>query len=137
MQIMKKSRTIMPSLPSGLAIGGIASLFVTLAAAGIMAKLTENGGISESGIGYGVMGILFIASLVGSSAANMKARQQKLLVCLLSGAVYYVILLSMTALFFGGKYKGVGVTALLVFAGCMLPVFVRGGGKRRGKRFSR
>ena len=32
-----------------------------------------------------------------------------------SGLVYFVTLLAITALFFGGQYEAVGVTGLLVF----------------------
>jgi hypothetical protein len=34
-----------------------------------------------------------------------------------SGAGYYLTLLAMTALFFGGQYQGMGVTLGLVLAG--------------------
>ena len=34
--------------------------------------------------------------------------------CLAAGGGYYLCLLAITALFFGGQYQGVGVTALMV-----------------------
>ena len=37
--------------------------------------------------------------------------------CLLTGVCYYLALLAMTALFFGGQYSALGVTALAVLAG--------------------
>jgi dolichol kinase len=38
-------------------------------------------------------------------------------VCLISGMIYFCVLLSITALCFGGQYQGIGVTGLVVLCG--------------------
>lgn len=122
------------SMPAGLALGGAVSLGVTLIAAGILAKLVETEALAEENIGYGVMILLLIASMLGAMVAFGKIKRQRLLVCLLSGLVYMAILLSITALFFGGQYEAVGVTALLVIGGSMVTALLGFHEKRGGKR---
>lgn len=108
------------SMPAGLAIGALTSLGITLAAAIITAKIVDTGAAKEGNIGYFAMGILLISSYLGSIAAAMSIKHQKLMVCGISGGIYYGMLLGMTALFFGGQYQGMGVTALLVLCGAAI-----------------
>ena len=71
----------------------------------------------QTAIGYGAMIILLAASTIGASISAWKIKRLRLQVCLLSGVAYYAALLCITALFFGGQYQGMGVTALVVLAG--------------------
>lgn len=126
------------SMPAGLALGGAASLTATLVIAGILAKLVETEVLAEENIGYGVMILLFISSMLGSVISSVRIKRQRLLVCAMSGVIYMMILLSITALFFGGQYEAVGVTALLVVGGSIVTALLglnqNGGGKRRKVR---
>lgn len=106
-------------MPGGLAVGAGVSLGVTLLFALVLAKLVDSERMAFESIGYGIMALLLAASFLGALTAFGRIRRQRLLVCGLSGLVYFGLLLSITALFFGGQYDGVGVTALLVLAGCM------------------
>ena len=109
----KKTATI----PVGIAFGILASMTATLAGAGILAYLISAGKVGESGIGWGAMLILIVSSALGSWAATGSTQQRKLMVCGISGAGYYLSLLGLTAMFFGGQYQGMGVTALMVLVG--------------------
>lgn len=122
------------SMPMGLLTGGAGSLLSTIVLAGILAKLLEKAYISQENTGYGVMIILLVSAYVGAAISSGRIKRQRLLVCLLSGAVYFVILLSITALFFGGQYDAVAVTGLLVLCGCMAAALLHPGEKRGGKR---
>ena len=128
------------SIPAGLALGGFVSLLITLILAGIIAKLVSTEKLAEENIGYGVMVLLFTASAAGAITANTRIKRQRLAVSCLSGLVYMGILLSITALFFGGQYEAVGVTALLVLGGSLVTALVNfkagRGGKRRKIRVS-
>lgn len=123
------------TMPAGLALGAAVSLVITIGAAAIIALLIQEEIIPESAAGYGVMILLLLAATAGTATANRKIKRRKLLVTALSAAVYYAILLSITALFFGGQYHGMGVTALLVLCGSALQLFTgqqsRGGQKRK------
>lgn len=121
------------SMPGGLALGGALSLGVTILLAMVTAMLVDNGAMEEKSIGYAALVILLLSSALGSAVAAARIKRQRLVVCIAAGAVYYVLLLSMTALFFGGQYTGMGVTALAVLGGSGV-VCIAGAGQGRGRR---
>ena len=105
------------SMPAGIGIGCGISLLLTLLGAGVAAKLIADEILRETAIGYSAMAIILLASACGAAAAVGKVKKRRLQVALLVGAGYFASLLAMTALFFGGQYQGMGVTALLVLGG--------------------
>ncbi len=109
------------SIPVGLMVGLGISLALTLAFSMAIAYLQSGEMISEAGLGYAVIVTLLTASAAGAAAAYHRIKHQRLLVCLGAGGCYYLALLAMTALFFGGQYSGMGVTGLVIFggAGCV------------------
>lgn len=123
------------SIPKGLTIGAMVSLMITLAAVMLMAKLLNDEYMAYSSIGYSIMVIIMTASFLGAFCAVSKIKRRNLLVSILSGVSYFLILLSITALFFGGKYEAVGVTFILVMGSAMLSVFtVSSTNYRRNRR---
>ena len=126
------------SMPAGLALGGLASLAVTVAGSVLAAHLILKERIPESGVGYCSLFILLLSSVLGAAISVNRIKRRRLYVCALSAAVYYGILLSITALFFGGQYQGMGVTALVVTAGSgVVALLGAKGEKTRGKRHSK
>ncbi|MEE0111040.1 MAG: TIGR04086 family membrane protein [Oscillospiraceae bacterium] len=105
------------SMPAGLTLGAMTSLGLTLLIAAILAKLIDAEKLPWENVGYGVMLLLLVSSFLGAIVSYGKVKRQRLAVCLMSGAVYFGLLLCMTALFFGGQYEAVGVTAALVLGG--------------------
>ena len=105
------------SMPVGIALGFGVSMLITLAGSMLMAKLISDEVLMDTAIGYGAMVIVLMASIAGPAISAAKIQRLRLQVCLVSGVVYYGALLGITALFFGGQYQGMGVTALLVLAG--------------------
>lgn len=131
-----KKRNGTLSMPGGLAWGGGMSLGVTLLGAGALTWLVDREILPMEKIGYGILVLLLLASNLGAVTALGKLHRRRLLVCLASGGVYFGLLLSITALFFGGQYSGVGTTALLVLAGSATAALLgpgQGRGGRRGK----
>lgn len=122
------------TIPAGLLIGSFVSLGITMILAAVFAKLLDSEHLTQESIGYGVMGILLASSFGGAMVSYKRIKRQRLLVCMLSGVVYFGILLSITALFFGGQYEAVGVTGLLILCGCSIAVLTGMGEKRVGKR---
>ncbi len=122
------------SMPSGLAFGAGVSLCITLFFTALIAKLVEAEKMRLEQIGYGVMIMLMTASFLGALLAAGKIKRQRLMVCMLSGVIYFGILMSITALFFGGQYEAVGVTGVLVMGGAMLAVLTGAHEKRGGRR---
>ncbi len=105
------------SIPSGIAMGTCLSMMVTFFSCAVLAWMVDNEKMQWEKIGYGIMVVILMASFWGSLLSFQKIKRQRLMVCLLSGAVYLAVLLSLTALFFGGQYQAVGVTSALILAG--------------------
>lgn len=122
------------SMPAGLTLGALTGLAVTILGSMILAKMMDAEWIGEERIGYGVMGMLLLASYLTAAISFGKIKRRRLLVCLCSGGIYFGILLSMTALLFGGEYSGVGVTALLIACGVILAILPGFQQRRGGKR---
>lgn len=122
------------SIPGGLAWGGAVSLGLTILLSGVLAWLLEKETILWENTGYWIMGMLLLSSFIGAWISAGRIKRQRLVVCLMSGLVYLGVLLSMTALFFGGQYEGVGVTMLLVLGGSMTAALLGNPEKRGGKR---
>ena len=120
------------SIPKGMFYSGVVSLILTLLLTGILAILVEREVVEERNIGYGIMVILIVTSYISAMTAWNKIKHRRMMICLLSGIVYCVILLSITARFFGGQYGSVWETMLLIFCGSMLAVLL--GGKQNADK---
>ncbi|MGM9548845.1 MAG: TIGR04086 family membrane protein [Faecousia sp.] len=124
------------SLPAGLAVGALFSLGATLILAAVLAKLVESETIPVEKIGYGIMVLTVLSAFTGAMVSFRGIKRQRLLVCGVSGAIYFAILMSITALFFGGQYSAVGITALLVLGGSAAAALLglrQSGGRKRTK----
>ncbi|MBQ3503107.1 MAG: TIGR04086 family membrane protein [Oscillospiraceae bacterium] len=120
------------SMPGGLALGAGISVAVTIILSAVIAKLVQTEALQQDQIGYAVMVLLITASSLGAAIAQGKVKHQRVLVCMLSGLIYYVILICITALFFGGQYTGFGVTGLLILGGAGTTALLSGRRKGRG-----
>lgn len=124
------------SMPTGLLIGGACALGGTLLLSAVLAKLVDLETIPQNKIGYGIMAMLLVCAFAGANVACGKIKRQYLVVSVTSAGLYFALLMAITALFFGGQYSGVGVTAALVLCGSMLAALLRSGrgeGRRRRK----
>lgn len=129
----RKTKGTATAIPTGLAFGGLISLIVTVAGAAATAHLLMNQRIGENGIGYASMIILFVASLLGAWGAFGCIKKQRLQICVMAAAVYYLLLLAITALFFGGQYQGMGVTAVVIVIGALTVALFPTGGSTKLK----
>ena len=127
------------SMPAGLALGWLVSMTITAASCGLITWLILSGKTGWGTMGYGAMAILFVASYAGAAAACRMIMHRKLLVCIISGAIYLFSLTAIAALMFGGRLDGVWATALLVAGGTAAAALVhcaekKNNGRRRRKR---
>ena len=122
------------SIPAGILAGGVTGLAISVAGAVAAGKMLDLEWIPVASIGYGAMVILLASSYLASQMAWNRVKHQRILVSLGAGGSYYLMLLAMTALFFGGQYSAVGVTALLVLAGSGSSVLIGLYRKRPGKQ---
>ena len=122
------------TMPMGIGIGCGISMLLTILGSGLVAKLISMEVLQENAIGYGAMMIILLSSISGAGIAVNKVKKRMLQVSTLVGGLYYVMLLGATALFFGGQYQGMGVTALLILAGCGVVVLIAGR-EKKSKRY--
>ena len=124
------------SMPAGLAWGAGISSIITLGGALLAAYLISNGTIGQNYIGYCSMVILLLASFLGARGAAKRIKHRTLFVSAISAIIYYGLLLSCTAMLFGGSYQGMGATGLMVLCGMGLAILreVKGEGRRRKKK---
>ena len=128
------------SIPAGLALAALVSLGLTAAFSAAAAWLILRGSMPEESVGYCAMFILLLSAAGGALTAIRRIKRLRFQMGLASGGIYFGCLLAVTALFFGGIYDGVGVTALLILCGCALVILLvpdgrnRAGCRRRKKR---
>lgn len=125
------------SIPAGISLAAGISILTTLVFSWLLAWLVITGRVGENAIGYGAMAILLMASYLGAILAAARVKHRSMMVCALSGAAYFLCLLACTALFFGGQYQGIGVSALIITVGSVgaaLTDAARSGGHKKGRR---
>ena len=113
------------SMAQGLSMGIAVSIAITLAAAFILAKLVDKQLLPWENVGYGILAAVIFASFFGAWTAYSNIKHQRLLVCGLSGILYWAILLAVSILFYGGQFEGMLTTAGIIFAGCMSVFLLR------------
>lgn len=118
MKIKSSGRTT--SVPMGIAVGLTGSITLLLLLSAIIAWIIDKGILDCQNIGYAVMIMLLVTSVMGSAISYGKIKRRKLMVCIISGVSYFIFLLLITALFFGAQYTAVGETALLILCGSMI-----------------
>lgn len=127
---MHKGRAM--TIPGGALLGAVYALLWTLMASGLLGWLIQTEQLAEKSVGYGSMVILLSASMLGAGMAYRKVKHQRAIVCLSSGGIYLMLLLAVTALFFGGQYSGFGVTVFLIMGGSAATIFL-GMERKRGR----
>lgn len=124
------------SIPAGIVIGVVAAVAVMLIGALVMAVMVIKETITINAIGIGAMFVLALASAMGAWIAGGLTKQKKLLVCGVTALSFYLVLLSITAVFFDGVYSSMGIAALMVLLGAgvtLMPGLRKKSGKNKIK----
>lgn len=123
------------SMPVGLTIGTAICILLTVLISIVISKLISIEKIEWNQVGYGVMIMLLIASIAGAKTACTIIRRRKLIICVSIGGLYWLSLLVITALFFGGQYDGMYLAGLIILCGGALVYIMemkREGGRKGG-----
>ena len=121
-------------VPAGLAIGAGTGIIVTVVLSAVMAHLIAKEIIEMNTVGYGSILILLLASVVGGWTAVKKIKKMPMEMALANGAAYFIILVLLTAVVYGGRYQGMGVTFLCVGIGSVIAGISAGKCRRKAKR---
>ena len=132
MRVNRKPTGRAVSVPVGLGWGLLTSVVITLTGCLLAAYLINREILSWNHSGYGVMVILLLSAWAGAAVTAGKIKRRRAVMCLGAGIAYFLMLIAMTALFFGGHYSGVGETGLMIFCGSMLGVLT-GIREKRGR----
>lgn len=132
--MVKKLTGRAPSLGKSVAAGVSLGAIWTVISAAIIAKLVDSEILAMENVGYGAMFAVLSAVFIGAFLAGKWAGHMVLQAAVISGVAYFACLLLVNALFFGGSYTGLGVTALLVALATALAVLAAGKGKGRPRR---
>lgn len=126
-----------PSMAKAILWGtGIGILWAAVCAA-IIAKLLDSEVLRMESVGYGSLIAHLTAVFIGSKAAMGKAGHMPMPAAAATGVCYYLCLLLVNALFFGGYFTGMGTTLLLVVlaAGASILTAGQGRGHKRRRRY--
>lgn len=126
--MVKKITGQAPSLVKSTAAGVFFGAAWTLVCAMVIAKLLDSEVISMDKVGYASMASVLSAVFVGATLAGRRAGHMVVQAAAISGAGYFVCLLLVNALFFGGSYTGLGVTLILVVLATGLSILAAGKG---------
>ena len=105
------------SIPAGLGISLSVNMMLTAIMIAILTVLLSKNTIAWENTGYWIMGTLLLSSFLGGKAAIAAIKTQRYLISLMSGLLYWMMLICITALFFGGQYSSVLETGALILAG--------------------
>ena len=134
---IKKFKSKVMGIPAGLGVGVLSSLLLTFIGTAIAASLLATEKIGEDTIQYVVILVQAISGALGAFLSESLTKRLRLQVSLLSGVCYYLALLAMTALFFGGRYQGIGLTAAVIMAVCLVIAFLPTQSGELGKKRKR
>lgn len=130
----KKGNAKAVALPAGIGIGLGVGLIITLIGAVLLTFALAGETMSVETIGYGIMVVLFIAAFLSSMVATWCIKHRKMQVSLITAGAFFLILLAMNALFFGGQYQGVGASLIVVAIAGTAAAFIGSGGGKSAKR---
>ena len=132
MRVNRKPTGRAVSVPVGLGWGLLTSAVITMSGCLLAAYLINREILSWNHSGYCVMVILLLSAWAGAAVTAGKIKRRRAVMCLGAGIGYFLMLIAMAALFFGGHYSGVGETGLMIFCGSMLGVLT-GIREKRGR----
>ena len=113
------------SVPKGLGLSLAVNIALTAAMCMITASLVALNKIEWYSVGYCIMFMLLFVSYIGAKTAISAIKTQFFMIALMSGILYWLFLLSVTALFFGGNYSSIPETAALIAAGSISAALLR------------
>jgi len=116
------------SMTSGVSIGVVISVCITLVGSWLLGKLLDAEKLRWEQIGYWIMLLIFLSTNIGASVAINKIKVKRMVSGSLTGCIYFLVLLITTALFFDGQYEAIWETLGLIAGGSILPALTKARG---------
>lgn len=132
--MMKKQVGRSPSMAKAVLTGtGVAVLSAFICAA-VIAKLLDSEVLRMESVGYASMIAHICSVFIGTRTAMGRAGNMGQTAAMITGGAYYLCLLLVNALFFGGSFTGLGTTLVLVALAAAAAILTAGKGRRRSGR---
>ena len=131
----RSARVSVSNIPKAIGFSLIVSMLITVLGIAVGAYLVHKEMIMQENMGLVVTTVLTLSSAAGALTAILAVKRMKLQMSFLSGASYFLLLLSMTALFFEGQYNGVAAAGIAILTGCSIVAILNILPGRRGKLF--
>ena len=112
--MMRNKKGDISGISAGIGVGLLAGTIITIFGAVITAAMIAGEKVGEAQAVYGAAMSLLLGTFVGGLCASSVAGEKKMIVCLVNGAVNFVMWLCVTALFFEGAYENIWITMLLI-----------------------
>lgn len=125
------------SVPAGLGLSLTVNVLITAISVAVMAAMLSRNTVSWENTGYYIMLMLLIASFAGGKTAIAAIKHQRYLVSLMSGILYWMFLMCLTALLWGGQYSSVTETGALIIAGSTAAALLSRHRKQRNAQIRR
>lgn len=117
MSVKRKRGNITRTMPGAIGLGLCIGITLLLVGCAVLAWLVISEKVDMNSIGFGNGIILILSSGIGAWLAAALAGSKRLQVIGIFAAVFFAVLLSMTALLFGGQYSGILVNGTCILAG--------------------
>lgn len=115
-----KRKTAKASMPVSLAVGCVLAWLMTIVIAAIVAFLVAGERVSEDFANPAAVIVLLASSFACAMIAGEMMGQKRMIVCVISGGIYYLSLICANMLFFDGSFRGLLGAALTVMGSCVI-----------------
>lgn len=132
--MIKKATGTAPSILRAAVFGTGTSCVCAILWAALLAKLLDGEVIKMETVGYWAMAAHVTAVMAGGLFSAGRAGHRRGLAVGLTGGGYYICLLLVNGLFFGGQFTGFGITFLLVAAAVGIGMLTAGKGSAGTRR---
>lgn len=135
--MMKRQTGKAPSLVKSVVGGSAASLSAAFLGAALLAKLLDMELMQMEQTGYWILGLHLIAVFLGARKAMAGMGREGVLSAGITGGLYYLCLMGVNGMFFGGAFQGMGITLLLVIFSSVCAILTgrQGAGKKGRRRY--
>lgn len=117
----------------GTPVGIVAGLGTTIFCVATCSWLIIAEIIDVTSIRYCIAAVVLISSFVAAWVAVKRTKNNNLIICIITGIGYYTALLTITILFYGGRFAGIMEPAMLVLCGSLCVFLCGFRGNRKAK----
>lgn len=135
--MLKQQTGRSPNLAKAGSVGVLTALVTGVLGTGVLAKLVDAEFMKLENLGYGILILHLLSVFLGARSAMGRGGHRANAAAGITAAGYYLCLLLVNGLFFGGNYTGLGVTLVLTLLAAVGAIGIgrKGRGRAQQKRY--